>query len=205
MKKILPLLLVLCLLSGCSNASIAKIGGADAPEETETAAVTIEAPDEEAVRNAFEKAKEVYGWFDLCSMDTDFSDKYTVGDWEYHRVVNDEVPTYDALRTLVYNLFDTATGDRLLDEDNEHPPYIDVDGVLYGLDGARGSDITKGDATMTVEYLNSTTIVCHVEVELIDFDEDAEDYVKVVGSEQHDYHYQLVGNRWVFTDFSLYY
>lgn len=205
MKKILPLLLALCLLAGCADSGLPLFAD-PAPEETVTVQSTvIPVPDEAAVRNRFEKALEVYGWFDLCSLPVDSTQTYAVGERTYYHVVSDEVPDYNTLRTIVYDLFSAEIGDKLLQSDSAYPPYISVEGQLYGMDGARGADITKGDYTLTVQTENSTSVLCTVQVEIIDLDTGAEDYRKVIGTETHTFHYNLVGSRWVFTDFDLWY
>lgn len=203
MKKVLPLLLALCLLTGCTNS---RIGIPDAADASETSAqLVLPVPDEATVRNRFEKALEVYGWFDLCSLEVDTSRSYVVDGKTYYRVVSEEVPDFQILRTIVYDLFSAEIGDALFRGDGENIPYRDINGELYSLDGARGADITKGDYTLTVETENSTSILCKVQVEIIDLDTGAEEYRRVVGTEEYTYAYRAVGNRWVFTDFHLFY
>lgn len=197
------LIAVLCLL--CASCADVALPGADT-KTTEGAATqsVIPMPDEETVRNAFEKALEVYGWFDVCALDNDSADTVEHGGQTYNRVVSDAVPSYDALRTLVFDLFDTATGERLLQEDSETPPYIDAGGALYTLDFARGVDMTRGDYELSVEPQDSGDILCRVTVDTIEFGE-GDDYRRVTGSDVRFYHYQRVGTRWVFTDFTLFY
>ncbi len=206
MKKMTLIILLVCLclsLTACGGSSL--LGRfAQTTEPTMTERV-IPVPSQTQVRTAFEKAMEVYGWFDLCSLECDSADRVERGGHTYYRVLSDETPTYDALRMLVYDLFETATADRLLQEDGEAPPYIDVDGALYTLDGARGSDMTKGEYTLTVEQESRTCFLCKVRVETLAFNDGYKDYRRVTGYEDYTYHYQLVGSRWVFTDFDLFY
>ena len=204
MKKLTVLPIIFCLLlAGCTAKN-------PAPELTETsgeATVINYILDESSVHNAFKKALEVYGWFDLCSIDIDSSKAVTVNDTEYYKTVNSEVSSYNELRTLVYSLFSVETGDMLLKEGANDAPYIDINGDLYGKDFARGTDITKGEYTAEVEYLSNTSVLYKVRVEIIDFDEHAgiDNYRKVVGYEDYTYHYEYINNKWVFTDFSLFY
>lgn len=194
-----------CLsLTACGSVSLPERFVDETTEPPVTASV-VATPSETQVRTAFEKAIEVYGWFDLCSLDCDSADKVERGDSEYYRVISDEVPTYDALRTMVYDLFDTGTGDELLREDSEYPPYIDADGALYTRDFARGSDVTKGEYELTVEQESKTCFVCKARVETLEFNDGYKEYRRVTGFEEFTYHYELVGNRWVFTDFALFY
>ena len=207
MKKIVVVILIaaVCLsLTACGSISLLQERGEETTEPLSREAV-VPTPSQTQVRTAFEKAMEVYGWFDLCSLECDSAEKANLNDVEYCRVISDEVPTYDALRTLVYDLFDTQTGDDLLREDSEYPPYIDVAGVLYGQDFARGSDVTKGEYELTVEKQSKTCFLCKVRVETLEFNDGYKEYRRVSGYEDFTYHYELVGNRWVFTDFSLFY
>ena len=198
--------LALCvLLAGCSVQPLSDLLSEPTTEETTTQR-TIPRPSVADVENAFEKAMEVYGWFDLCALECDSADKTERGGHTYYRVVSDAVPSYEALRTLVFNLFDTQTGERLLNEDSDAPPYIDVDGALFGQDFARGSDITKGDYSLTVEWESLTCALCRVQVETLEYgDELIDDYRRVTGHEDYTFRYELIGQRWVFTDFQLFY
>ena len=201
-RFLFPAALCLLLAGGCADAQIDL--RATTAEDTSAQAV-YPVPDDASVRNAFEKAMEVYGWFDLCALDSDSADTAEHGGHTYNRVVSDAVASYDALRMLVYDLFETQTAERLLQENSAAPPYIDVDGVLYGQDFARGSDVTKGGYTLSVAWESNTCALCRVRVETVAFSGDLEDYRQVTGYEEYTYHYQRVGNRWVFTDFDLFY
>ena len=205
-KAVFLAALALCvLLAGCSVQPLSDLLSEPTTEEATTQR-TIPRPSVEDVENAFDKATEVYGWFDLCALESDSADKMEHGGRTYFRVVSDAVPSYDVLRTLVFDLFDTQTGERLLDEDSDAPPYIDVNGALYAQDFARGSDITKGDHTLTVEWESMTCALCHVQVETLEFgDQLGDDYRRVTGHEDYTFRYELVGRRWVFTDFQLFY
>lgn len=208
MKTTLSLLLTaaLCLtLTACGGVSLPGRFAETTETEPVVTASVVAVPSETQVRTAFEKAMEVYGWFDLCSLDCDSSDRIEKGDVTYYRVISDEVPTYDALRMTVYDLFDAATGDAMLSEDSACPPYIDVDGALYTTDFARGSDVTKGEYELTVEQESRTCFLCKARVETLEFNDGYKEYRRVTGYEDFTYHYELVGNRWVFTDFSLFY
>ena len=207
MKKFFTALLIaaVCLsLTACGGVSLPE-RFVDETTEPPVSERVIATPSETQVKTAFKKAVEVYGWFDLCSLDCDSADKVERGDSEYYRVISVEAPTYDALRTLVYDLFDTKTGDGLLQEDSQYPPYIDVDGALYTRDFARGSDVTKGEYELTVEQESKTCFLCTARVETLEFNDGYKEYRRVTGYEDFTYRYELVGNRWVFTDFSLFY
>lgn len=206
MKRVFVIItaIVLCLsLAACGSISLPR----QSEETTESVSreAVVPTPSKTQVRTAFEKAMEVYGWFDLCALECDSADKAELNGATYYRVISDEVTTYDALRTLVYDLFDAKTGDELLKEDSKTPPYIDVAGVLYGQDFARGSDVTKGEYELTVEQESKTCFVCKARVETLELNDGYKEYRRVSGHEDYTYRYERSGNRWVFTDFSLFY
>lgn len=202
-KLILPILILCMILTGCTAPSLPLKDEETTAEETTIRYIL----NEDSVHNAFRKALEVYGWFDLCSMEMDYSKTAQINGQTYYKVISSEVVSYSELRTLVYSLFSVETGDRLLDENSETPKYIDYNGELYGIDAARGADTGKGEYTAEVEYVSNTSILYKVRVELIDFDENAgiDNYRKVVGYEDYTYNYEYINNKWVFTNFSLYY
>ena len=191
-------------MSGCT-------GGTDVvDDETETTVAPTAIQyilDEQSVINALEKAMEVYAVFNLCSMELDTSKAVTANGMTYCNVVSNEYSSYADLRTMVYSLFSVEIGDALLCEDSDRPPYIDYNGELYGLDFARGSDITKGEYTVEVENVSNTEIICHVSVETIDFDENADidSYRKVTGYEDYTFRYEYMNNKWIFTEFPYFY
>ena len=202
MKKYIAAALTVALCFAVTACGRVALPGQQAESVTASVAAI---PSQTQVRTAFEKAMEVYGWFDLCALESDSAEKAKLGDVVYYRVLSDEVQTYDALRTMVYDLFDTPIGDKLLQADSETPPYIDVAGVLYGQDFARASDVTKGEYELTVEQESKTCWLCKARVETIELNDAYKDYRRVSGYADYVYRYELVGNRWVFTDFELFY
>lgn len=205
MRKLLFSVVLLSLVLTSCSLSPVNFGGEEDTTDKETTIRYILG--EDSVHNAFEKALEVYGWFELCSMPMDFSKSETVNGAVYHKVISNECASFSELRTLVYSLFSVETGEKLLSEDSDTPPYIDIGGELYGRDFARGSDIGKGEYTADVEYISNTSVLYRVSVEIIDFDENAgiDNYRKVVGHEDYSYHYEYINNKWVFTDFYFFY
>ena len=76
---------------------------------------------------------------------------------------------------------------------------MELDGALYTVDGGRGADITKGEET--VEVLRDEAparYTVRVTVEVLDPEQD----FAVTGRETHDFLYEEVGGRWIFTAFS---
>ena len=79
--------------------------------------------------------------------------------------------------------------------------FIDYEGELWGLMGARGTDISKKTVGFSVTSRTDTEIIYTAEVEVREHDLSAEepDYV-----EYHDFTYALTEDGWRWTDFYLY-
>lgn len=155
-------------------------------------------PDDEAVLAAYRSAAEAFRWFQMSTMDFDPEDQQTVDGNTYYRVDHAGIDSTASLRGYLKGLFSDDLVEGLLPYDGTQ--YIDIDGVLYVLPGDRGSDVTKGGETVQVirgEDPNRCTV--RVTVEVLD----PEAGYQVTGSEVHDFPYEKVGNRWIFTDFSL--
>ena len=77
--------------------------------------------------------------------------------------------------------------------------YVDIDGVLYVQDGGRGTDITRGaETTQVLRDGDPNRCTVRVTVEVLDPEQD----FAVTGRETHDFLYEEVGGRWIFTAFS---
>ncbi|OEF95689.1 hypothetical protein [Desulfuribacillus alkaliarsenatis] len=192
MKKGLLLIAVLVFslaILGC-NAKIQEEEPVVAPNEEKPAAeLSID-----EVQEAYYKAVEAYGWFDMTTMPVDSTMKEIDG-MIYNRVDHSSIKTYADLEEYLHSLFASDIVDRLLDPSFKR--YRDIDGELYGILADRGSDIFKGDETLEIEKENDTKFVCIVEVELLD-----EDF-KVTDYEAHEFAYELVDGQWVFTNFYM--
>lgn len=96
------------------------------------------------------------------------------------------------------SLFSDGLVEELLPVDGTQ--YVELDGALYTIDGGRGADITKGEETVQV-LRDGTPGRCtvRVTVEVLD----PQQGFSVVGSETHDFLYEQVGERWIFTTFSM--
>ena len=252
MRKLMPLLLLLALLAGCSSGCTGQTieeghqpalspspaesaGGATpagpsptptpAPAATAvpTAQVTppeqptpspaptpseapelsspppqAETPTDEEVLTAYRKAEEAFGWFALGTMPSDPTDTREVEGITYFRVDHPDFDTLAGLRGYLKGLFSDALVEQLLPYDGKQ--YLDLDGRLYVQDGGRGADVTKGAEMVQVlsgEDPGRRTV--RVNVEVLDPEQD----YAVVDTLVYDFPYELVGNRWIFTSFSM--
>lgn len=210
MRRLIAASLILAL-AGCAaspgGASVARQAPAPAVQQTEPLRTgdmqgsPAESPDrlllEEEILSAYERAQQVYGWFDLAPLPT--SDETVVLDRElYHRVDMAGIEEVEDLRTCLRSVFSQELTDRLLDGGTARIRYRDVGGVLYASDFRRDRDAGKGQAYVQTERLEETAYSVNVLVDLL-----GEDGETVVGLESWSFPYAFEDDRWVFTDFRL--
>ena len=82
--------------------------------------------------------------------------------------------------------------------------YKEYDGKLYILDGARGSDIFKGDDYYMIKRNDNNSITISIKTEILNFD-DSESYdeAKVSDYEYNDFKLEYINYKWVFTTFPV--
>lgn len=98
------------------------------------------------------EADELWRYFDLTTMPLDCDDSIEVDGNTYYRVDYRGLKTMDDLRALLLTRFDGGIVDELLAPlESGAVHYRDIDGVLYGIQCDRGSDISRGNATYAVE------------------------------------------------------
>ena len=247
MKKMIPLLAALLLLSGCTSAcqgtevvATAAPSEAVTPELHEstpptpsvvpsgTPAVETSAPpathspepspdptptptptptpapsddnrpDDETVLAAYRAAVEAFWWFKVEPLPLDRSDSKELDGQVYYRVDYPGIDSTASLRGHLKSLFSDDLVERLMPYDGKQ--YVDIDGVLYGQDGGRGTDITRGSETAQVlRDDNPDRCTVRVTVEVVDPEQNG----AVTGSLTFDFPYEKVGEKWIFTDFSL--
>lgn len=168
------------------------------PAVSETPAPVEEGPTDEEVLEAYRQAQEAYSWFQVSPMPFDGADSREVDGVVYYRVDYDGISSLSALRGYLKSLFSDALVDTLLPYDGTQ--YIDINNVLYVQDGGRGTDISRGaEYTQVMREDNPNRLVVRATVEIVDPEQGG----VVTGSETYDFPYEKVGDRWIFTDFSL--
>lgn len=156
------------------------------------------APSDEEVLEAYRLAQEAFSWFQVAPMSFDASDSREVDGTLYYRVDYPGINSLSVLRGYLKSLFSDALVERLLPYDGTQ--YIEVDGVLYVQDGGRGTDIYRGmEYTQVVRSDNPNRLVVRATVEIVDPEQEG----AVTGTETYEFPYEKVGERWIFTDFSL--
>ena len=168
------------------------------PTPTPTAAPELaEGPTDEEILAAYQMAEEAYGWFVLAPPELDRTEQRMVGELTYCRVDDPRFSNLAELRGYLKTLFSDTLVDQLLPIDGTQ--YVELDGVLYTIDGGRGADMTKGEETVQVLRDEAPArYTVRVTVEVLDPEQD----YAVTGTEEHDFLYEQVGAQWIFTTFS---
>lgn len=168
------------------------------PQMSDTPAPAAEGPTDEEVLEAYRLAQEAFSWFQVAPVTFDPEDSREVDGVLYYRVDYPGINSLSTLRGYLKSLFSDALVDDLLPYDGTQ--YIDIDGVLYVQDGGRGTDIYRGtEYTQVMREDNPNRLVVRATVEVVDPEQNG----AVTGSETYDFPYEKVGDRWIFTDFSL--
>ena len=90
MKKLLSILLILCLLTGCGRKPSEPPGTSGSPEEALFPPIPDQ-PRESDVLNLYAAASVVYNWFDLTSMPYAEADSRQENGLTYYRVEGDKL------------------------------------------------------------------------------------------------------------------
>lgn len=156
-------------------------------------------PTDEEVLSVYREAQTAYDWFAVATLEGHQDEKVEFQGDLYARVADERFPNMDSLRGYLKTLFSDEVVDGLLPLEGRQ--YVEINGQLYVLEGARGTDITKGAVTLSVVWPQEEeplTCTVRAEVELLD----EETLSTVVGSEIYEFPYQKVGDKWVFTWFA---
>lgn len=166
-------------------------------------------PTDEEVLEAYRTAAEAYGWFaGYLEPELDVADQLTLtveergGEMTLCRVVRPGLNSVDELRAYLKSLF----SDEVVDELFKNGSAVFADGPedgLYCSGAGRGSDVTKGTVTLTVEWNGEDALPgCTVKaaVQLLTWDGNGGSPT-VSGEQIYEFPYQKVGDKWVFTQF----
>lgn len=209
--SLLLLLLMLLPALGCAADGTAEMSEAPAHPAAETAVAAAPTEDltaartqtqprpltEEELLSAYERAVTACGWFDLSTMSCEDA-THVVDGREYHRVSYRGMEDLEDLRTYLRGLFSQEVTDRLLATGGDAPLYREIDGALYVLPTYRSRDRLKGNVRTQTEQSSQTAYAINVAVDILDADQST-----VIGAECHAFPYELVEERWVFTEFHL--
>ena len=210
MRKMITALLFTLLLTGCATPS----GERDLPSSS--AVRTVPAPEAQAenmsssmvessarplpeaeILAAYQRAEQVYGWFDLAPLPLS-GESASIDGRAYYRVDIEGIEELEDLRACLRGLFSQELTDRLLDGRSARIQYRDVDGVLFASGDSREREAGKVRVQIEGERLEEGPCSVNVAVDLL-----GEDRETVVGLESWSFPYAFVNDRWVFTEFQL--
>ena len=155
-------------------------------------------PDDETVLAAYRQAVEAFWWFQVAPMSFDPSNSREVDGVTYYRVDQPGMTSTASLRGYLKGLFSDALVEQLLPYGGTQ--YIDIDGALYVQDGGRGTDISRGaEYTRVLRDDNPNRVIVQVTVEVVDPEQGG----AVTDTVTYQFPYEKVGERWIFTDFTL--
>lgn len=146
---------------------------------------------------AYWQAVHAFRWFHAESLPHNPDHPLLEGETLYYQV---EEPTFaglSELRGYLKDLFSDDLVDVLLPASGGR--YVEVDGALYVQPICRPDDPAKGAESCALLWEDLNRCVIQVTVELLDPEQD----FAPVGSEVHRFPYEKVGEKWIFTNFSL--
>ncbi len=148
----------------------------------------------------YKNAVEAYGWFELTTLPTSGLLREYNGN-SYAKVNDDNFKTLADLENYLHMLFTDSIVNDLLHPKNGTERYCNIDGDLYAIPADRGTNITKGEEKYEIISSNADTITFRVTVEILgEWDGNKQ---PITGYETHDFTYEKIGDKWVFTTFNL--
>lgn len=190
------MLAVLMLAAGCSVREEAQEQGELSASRTQEEMRPLT---EEEVLSAYDRAVTIYGWFQLSTLPCG-SEGLSVDGSVYYPVRSEGLETLEDLRIYLRSSFSQELAEQLLTTGGDVPLYRDIDGALYVRPVSRARDPLRGDVELRVEQTGDTSYTVNAAVDLLDQDTET-----VTGVEYWSFPYQLVDERWVFTQFQLLY
>ena len=141
----------------------------------------------------YQKALKVYYWFEVGTLDSDFTQKIDVENKSYFKVI-DEITNLRELVFFMNSVLDYKIVDELLSKNY----YIDVDGKLYGIMADRGTHMLRGEETYEIIRINDNEIIYNVTVEVLDDDR------RVIDYEAYNFYLKYyIDGKWRFDEFYL--
>lgn len=156
----------------------------------------IELSKENAVISDYYAAEKIWEWFEMNAPETDSGDTVTMDGKQYAKVSLNGVNTLEALRSLMSKYFDEKLIEDLL-SDNK---FIEENGALYTIAGARGSDITIGTVDYSVSITGDSGTLTQTVHRLDDVNNDG-NLVDSGKTDEYVYPFTISGGHAVFSDF----
>lgn len=204
MKKILSILVYFVLMfvlvsctaskSDVTETSTAAASETNAATNTETNAASLT---EAEIMEAYDKATKIYFNFEVCSLAVDSAVSIKEGNNIFYKV--EDYSSFNELRIYMGTVLSEDLINGLIKDNADI--YREFDGILYSIDGARGTDITLGEERVEIFQNNDTSFSVVVTVEQLD---ESNDLGTVIGYETHNDIYEKVNGKWVFTVFDYF-
>lgn len=112
-----------------------------------TAFASPEAPTDEEIAQAFQKANTVYEWFEHHPLPTQGKDRKDSGYMLHYSVSDESIPNMAALKARVHEVFTDALSSFIISGSRT---YREFGGKLYVAPGGKPLDPHKGATTFTI-------------------------------------------------------
>lgn len=151
----------------------------------------------QSIYDMMKEANEAYSWFKVCTLSCSYDDQKEKDGMMYQRVTDERFKTYNDFYSYISSIFSQDITDKLFSEKQ----YADIDGALYELDGARGTNILIADVKYEAVSLTSDRCEYKAVVSFVKEPETTEiDYTK-----EYKFVRERKGISWLFTTFEFFY
>jgi len=152
------------------------------------------------VIDAYGEATKAANWFRLSQygLEIDSNDSVTIDNMPYYRVTSFE--TYDKFIEYLNSLFEKGITHMFIETS---PNFKEYDGNLYLAPADGGSNICIGGETLLYRVVNDRYIelTARVDINAVADVTNPDPKNEVIGTEDVVFPYELIGDKWVFTDF----
>ena len=187
--------ITLLAFTACGNDTATETGVTEQPPTTLS---SNQPPTDAEIEAIYQRAVEVFGWFDMTTMPHDVEDQMEdENGWVFVRVVYDGINSLADLEAYLHSIF---TPDVVSDMFNIIPNrFRDFDGALYVLGADRGGMLDRGDKIHEIIRESGQRIIYRVTVDVLDW----ETLDVVVDTVTYDFVLSLVDGNWLFSNFNL--
>ena len=181
--------------------------------ETNTENIIREITSEDQINQMYQKAKDAYLWFYYEPLSywsyvqvkskNDTSEELgpkLIDGFNYYKSKHDTITNYKQLKNYLSTLFSEEIVNDLLNGENGKIKYVDVDKYLYGTIPETRPYSQIGNQSYTIQKINDYRYIYNLNVEIL-----TNDLKNIDHSENYEYIYEFVNDRWVFTKFHLFY
>jgi hypothetical protein len=174
--------------------------------------ITREVTSEDQINAAYQKAKATYLWFyyeplsyqsyvqiKSGSNTSEELGPQLIDNLSYYKAIHDTISTYNQLENYLCTIFSEEIVNDLLNGESSKVKYTDINKSLYGTVQEIRPLSKIGNESYIIQKVNQNRYIYSLNVEII-----TEDRKKIDHSENYEYIYEFVNDRWVFTKFHLF-